>query len=107
MENILERIIEKNKDMIHKGKVADYIPALKKANPNDIGVAIADLEGNIYTAGQYDIKFTIQSISKVVSLALAIRENGQSQVFEKVGYEGSDEPFNTLYKLDFPHISKP
>lgn len=107
MEKLLNRIIEKNRYLINEGKVADYIPALSKANPNHIGVCIMDLDGKIYKTGNYDIPFTIQSISKVMSLILAIKDNGEDMVFEKVGYEPTDEPFNTLFKLDLPYIIKP
>lgn len=107
MERLLNRIIDENKHLINQGKVADYIPVLANANPDHIGVCIMDLKGNIYKAGDYNIKFTIQSISKVISLILAIMDNGEEIVFEKVGYEPTDEPFNTLYKLDLPHVHKP
>lgn len=107
MENILREIVEGNRYLTGEGRVADYIPALKKANPKDIGICVVSLGGNTYKAGDCNVKFTIQSISKVISLMLAIMDNGQSYVFERVGYEGTDEPFNTLYKLDFPHINKP
>ena len=72
MNKLLDNIIEKNRYLIKKGKVADYIPALSKVNPDHIGLCYIDLGGNIYKAGNYDVKFTIQSISKVVSLILAI-----------------------------------
>lgn len=101
MKNKIEEIIEKNKDLVKEGFVADYIPALSKANPNDIGVSIVDLNGNIYNEGDYNVKFTIQSISKVLSLILALQDHGEEKVFQKVGYEPTDEPFNTIYKLDF------
>lgn len=107
MEKLLGEIIEKNKYLINQGKVASYIPALKKANPNHIGVTIMDLEGNVYKAGDYNRPFTIQSISKVTALMLAIMDNGEDEVFKKVGCKPTDDPFNTLYKLDFPHIEKP
>ncbi|MDR7870811.1 MAG: glutaminase A [Tissierellaceae bacterium] len=107
MENLLQKIVEENRLLTEKGNVADYIPALAKVNQNHIGICVVDLDGNIYKAGNYDTKFTLQSISKVISLALAVMDNGQDYVFERVGYEGTDEPFNTLYKLDLPHITKP
>lgn len=107
MEKLLNGIIEKNRYLINEGKVADYIPALSKADPNHIGICIMGLEGEVYKAGDYNIPFTIQSISKVMSLILAIMDNGEEKVFEKVGYESTDEPFNTLFKLDLPHIIKP
>src|SRR5699024_5527546 len=52
-------------------------------------------------------KFTIQSISKVISLFLAILDNGEEKVFKKIDCEGTEEPFNTLYKLDLPNILRP
>lgn len=107
MEKLLDRIIEKNRSLTGNGRVADYIPALSKADPNNIGICIVDLDGNTYSAGDYNTKFTIQSISKVIGLFLAIMDNGEERVFTKVGCEPTDEPFNTLYKLDFNHISRP
>ncbi len=101
MEKILEKIIHDNRDLINKGHVADYIPALSKVNPNYIGLSIADIDGNIYNVGDCNVKFTIQSISKIIALMLALIDNGEDFLFTKVGYEPTDEPFNTLYKLDF------
>lgn len=107
MDKILIDVIENNRYLTSFGKVAGYIPALSKANPEDIGVCIVNLDGSIYKAGNYNVKFTIQSISKVLSLLLAIIDNGEEFVFDKVGYEATDEPFNTMYKLDLPHVTKP
>lgn len=107
MESILKQIMEKNRDFVSQGKVADYIPALKKANGEDIGISILDIDGNTYSVGEYNKKFTIQSISKIIALIQALIEVGEKEVFKRVGYEGTVDPFNTVYKLDFPHIDKP
>ena len=107
MEKILNKIIDNNRYLIKEGAVADYIPALLKADPNHIGICVMDIDGNIYKAGDYNEKFTIQSISKVMSLMLALIDNGEDQVFKKIDYEPTEEPFNTLFKLDFPHTIKP
>ncbi len=107
MEKLLEKIVEENRQLAKEGKLADYIPALSKANPDHVGVCIVDFQGNLYKSGDSNVKFTIQSSSKVISLMLAVMDNGQDYVFERVGYEGSDDPFNTLYKLDLPHTKKP
>lgn len=107
MEKKLKDIIEKNKFLTKEGRVADYIPALKKARSEDLGLALIDLEGRIDKIGNYNKKFTIQSISKVIALIQAILDRGKEEVFKYVGYEGTDEPFNSLYKLDLDHISKP
>lgn len=106
MEKILEEVLEENRGLAKSGQVASYIPALSKANPNHLGICIIDAAGNIYKKGDFDVKFTIQSISKVVALMLALMDNGE-KVFEKVGREGTEDPFNTMYKLDLPHIKKP
>lgn len=107
MEKLLDELIEKNKEITKHGKVADYIPALSYANPQDLGICIMDLEGRAYCSGDYQKKFTIQSISKVLALILALEDQGEELVFSKVGVEGSEEAFNSLYKLDLPHGEKP
>lgn len=105
MEKILEEVLEENRALAKKGEVANYIPALAKADPNHLGICVIDTKGKIYARGDSNIKFTIQSISKVIGLMLALMDNGE-KVFEKVGREGTEDPFNTLYKLDLPHIKK-
>ena len=107
MKGRLEKIIEDNRYAIDNGSIADYIPALAEADPNKIGISIADVEGNIQSAGDFSQKFTIQSISKVISLMLAIMDKGEEFVFNRVGYEATEEPFNSLLKLEFPNTSKP
>ncbi len=107
MEKLLEDILEKNKNLTKKGKVADYIPALKKANPEDLGICIFDIEGHVYRTGDYNKKFTVQSISKVITLMLVLKDLGEEIVFNKVGVEGTDDDFNSLYKLDMPNADKP
>lgn len=107
MEKLLDQLIEKNRPFTSYGKVADYIPALSYANPDDLGVCIMDVNNNINYSGEYSKKFTIQSISKVIALSLAIVDNGEEKVFKKVGMEGTDEAFNSFYKLDLFQDKKP
>ncbi|WP_317920935.1 glutaminase A [Tepidimicrobium xylanilyticum] len=106
LKELLVRLIEKNRSTANKGQVADYIPALKKADPRDLGICILDMSGNICSGGDYNKKFTMQSISKVIALILALMDNGES-IFNKVDMKATDEPFNSLYKLDLPHGVKP
>ena len=54
MNKLLERLIEKNRYLVQYGQVASYIPKLKSANPEDIGICILDMEGNIYCSGVYN-----------------------------------------------------
>lgn len=107
MEKRLEKIVRDNYSLTMKGQVASYIPALKRANREDIGLSFMELDGCLYEAGKSRTKFTIQSISKVIALMQALMDNGEAKVFERVGYEGTDEPFNTQYKLDISPVSKP
>lgn len=96
----LQSLIDENKKHCSKGDVASYIPELSKANPNHLGVAIVDLDGKYYGAGDYMQKFTIQSISKTVVLMLALMDNGEKRVFSKVGVEPTGDPFNSLIRLE-------
>lgn len=107
MEEILYRIVENNRDLAQKGKLADYIPALLKADKNHIGISLKTEEGLVYKYGDYNQGFTLQSISKVISFILAISENGMEDVFKKVGLDSTDEPFNAFTKLDLPNVNKP
>ena len=83
MKNLLINLVEKNKKYTEDGKVASYIPALSKANKEDLGLCVYDIKNNEeYEAGDSDVKFTIQSISKVVSLIIALNDNGRENIFK-------------------------
>lgn len=105
MQNLLNRLVDKNSSLTQMGRIATYIPALSKANPNDLGACVVDLEGNQFNAGVFRRKFTIQSISKTVSLMLAMLDNDEADIFEKVGMEPTGDPFNSIVKLEteIPH----
>lgn len=107
MEKLLKGIIDTNIKYVDKGRVANYIPALAKANPSDLGVCVIDIDNNIYTAGEYQKNFTIQSISKTIVLMLAIMDNGEKEVFKKVGLEPTGDAFNSIYKLEMEEMAKP
>lgn len=78
------------------GAVADYIPQLAAAEPERLAVALSSVDGVIYHAGDTDVEFTIQSISKPFVYALALADRGFDSVLEKVGVEPSGEAFNEL-----------
>lgn len=107
MKSILKNTISSNKKYTSNGKVASYIPELKKANQDDLGICIIDKNNNIYCAGDYNKKFTIQSISKPIVLALALMDNEWEYVFSKVGMEPSGDPFNSIMKLETNDTKKP
>jgi glutaminase len=98
-QNVIEEIFEEVKPLLGQGKVADYIPALAKANPNDFGIAVIDLDGNIYRTGNTTQRFSIQSISKVFTFAVAFSHLGDD-IWQRVGREPSGNPFNSLVQLE-------
>jgi glutaminase len=79
-----------------RGKNADYIPALAKVDPKLYGISIVTTDGRRYTVGDVDYAFSIQSISKVFTLALAMEEQGAEQVFNKIGGEPTGRAFNSI-----------
>lgn len=107
MDNIFSTIIKNNIDYTKYGNVAAYIPELEKANPNDLGVYLITLEGQEYYAGDYNKKFTMQSISKVLTLMLSLMDNGENKVFEKIGMEPTGDSFNSIVDLELKNIHKP
>lgn len=80
------------------GAVADYIPALARIDPHAFGLAVATLDGEVVGAGQYLTPFSVQSISKVFMLSLALAAN--DDVWSRVGREPSGSPFNSLVQLE-------
>lgn len=107
MEKKLEKILDENKKYTNYGQVASYIPELGKASRESLGICIIDKDNNIYKAGDCEKKFTIQSISKPIVLAMALMDNDYSYVFSKVGMEPSGDPFNSIMKLETNDTKKP
>ena len=99
---VIDRIYEDVKPLWGKGKVADYIPALANTDPRQFGIAIQTLEGDTFSVGDADVKFSIQSISKVFTFAMVIRHLGD-KIWSSVGREPSGNPFNSLVQLEHEH----
>ncbi len=89
------------------GRVATYIPELAKAHPEDLGIAVLGKGGRRLVAGEWDRPFTLQSISKPLVLLLALEQNGEEKVFEKVGKEPTGDAFNSIVKLETFKPHKP
>ena len=92
-----------------EGKNADYIPVLAQVDPKLFGVVAISTDGRVVSVGDVDHAFSIQSISKVFSLALAMEELGPDKVFEKIGSEPTGRPFNSVEAVvDMPtHTGNP
>ncbi|MBS4197368.1 glutaminase A [Lederbergia citri] len=103
----LNILVKEAKKYTKDGKVADYIPALGRANPHDLSIAIHYPDGQCISAGDIERKITLQSISKVISLALVLMDKGPGYVFERVGMEPTGDPFNSIAKLETLSPAKP
>jgi glutaminase len=83
-----------------RGEVATYIPELARVNPKHFGIAIIDAEGNVAAAGDSDTPFSIQSVSKVFTLTLALGRYGD-RLWQRVGREPSGSAFNSIVQLEY------
>lgn len=81
---------------IDEGEVASYIPELGKANPDHFGIAVATTDGHVYEAGDTQVPFTVQSVSKAMVFALALDLLGAERVEAAIGVEPSGEAFNSI-----------
>lgn len=100
IEHNLQMWVEQCKQQCHGGKVASYIPELAKGNKQALGIVMMDAYGEQCSAGDIQTVFTLQSISKVFSLLLALMDNGEEIVFHKVGMEPTGDSFNSMLKLE-------
>lgn len=96
----LEKLVKEAEPYAAEGKVADYIPALAKADQGILAVSIFDGKETCFSAGHSSEMFTLQSISKVLTLALALMDHGEEVVFDKVGMEPTGDPYNSIAKLE-------
>ncbi|MEO1249276.1 MAG: glutaminase A, partial [Pseudomonadota bacterium] len=78
------------------GQVASYIPELAKADPSKFGIAIATVDGQVYTVGDTDVAFSIQSVSKPFVYGYALATYGREEVLKNVGVEPTGEAFNSI-----------
>jgi glutaminase len=99
-QKILAEIIEELAPYRGQGKVADYIPALAEVDEDDFAMTVMLLDGSSYSVGSADKKFSIQSISKVYTFAMALHIY-RSELYRRVGIEPSGNPFNSLVQLEY------
>lgn len=99
MQNIVDDIATTMNAQRDRGTVATYIPELAKINPNQFGIAVVMEDGRVFRAGDANTRFSIQSISKVFTLTLALSKAG-NYVWQRVGKEPSGDPFNSIVQLE-------
>ncbi len=97
--SILEKIYEQVRPFAKEGRQADYIPALAKVNPDQFGMCLATVSGEVHDFMQADTRFSIQSITKVFALAMCLSMKGES-LWRRVGKEPSGTAFNSLVQLE-------
>lgn len=100
IEKIINGLYEDFKGMTGDGKVADYIPALADVNPDNYAIAVATVDGKEYKIGNWETRFSMQSISKVLTLALLMKKTGED-IWHFVGKEPSGTAFNSLIQLEY------
>ena len=98
-QEILEKIYNEILPYSQEGKQADYIPALAKVNPDQFGMCLCTVGGQEYAIKDAQTRFSIQSISKVFAIALALSIKGE-EVWKQVGKEPSGTAFNSLFQLE-------
>ena len=98
-QDILKQIYEEIKPFSQEGKQADYIPALAQIDPDQFGICIHTVDNDVYPYMQADTRFSIQSITKVFSLAIGLSIKGES-LWTRVGKEPSGTAFNSLFQLE-------
>lgn len=98
-QDILDSIYTEVLQIENTGKKADYIPELEKVNANKYGIALVDKHQNVFTKGDANEKFSIQSISKVITTSLIFSKIG-NELWKRVGYEPSGNAFNSLFQLE-------
>ncbi len=90
-----------------EGELASYIPLLKQADKNHLGISIMGINGVTIESGDVGIPFTIQSISKVFTFIVACMERGVSYVLNRVDVEPTGEAFNSIMHLEMKKLKKP
>jgi glutaminase len=85
---------------LKEGKNADYIPALAKVDPNLFGVVLVTVDGKVYTAGDVKTEVSIQSISKVFTMAQVIQEQGLESVEKRIGVDATGARFNSIIAVE-------
>ena len=95
LQVVIEELHERYKPL-DEGQVATYIPELGKADPEAFGIALMSSEGQVFQAGDCDVPFTIQSVSKPFTFGLAIEAYGTDWVARHVGVEPSGDAFNAI-----------
>ena len=100
MQDIIEKARRYASQWLGQGAPATFIPELTKQDPRQLGISITTCDGQVFHAGDHTATFTIQSVSKLILLAVALEDAGFDEVFRHVGLEPSGDRFNSIYRLE-------
>ncbi len=85
---------------LKEGSNADYIPALKKVDPNLFGIVLVTVDGQVHTIGDVKSEVSIQSISKVFTLARVLQDSGEERINETIGVDATGQAFNSIVAIE-------
>jgi glutaminase len=85
---------------LQEGKNADYIPALAKVDPNVYGIAVVTPDGQVFTAGDLSTEVSIQSVSKVFTMAYVFQHKGEKALEDNIGVDATGQPFNSIVAIE-------
>ena len=94
MKELLQKIIDNCIGFVADGKVADYIPELAKVDKHKLGISVVMGDGSVCSAGDYDNRFTMQSVVKPLIFLQALMDNDVDRVRQLVGVEATGKPFD-------------
>ncbi|MGD8955869.1 MAG: glutaminase, partial [Chromatiaceae bacterium] len=100
LQALLEEAVERGRAVAPKGELAGYIPELLNADPAAVGIALAMLDGRSFQAGDARTLFTIQSVSKVFTLACVLRSGDTGLYPDRVSVEPSGDEFHSITRLE-------
>jgi glutaminase len=100
IQGALDAAYAKYKDL-QEGKNADYIPALAKVDSKIYGIALVTTDGKVYTAGDVQSRVSIQSISKVFTMAKVFEESGPDAIANTIGVDATGMRFNSIVSIEF------
>ena len=106
MQKLFDSLVEKHRPAAREGKVSEIHTGTGQA-PLLLGAAVVNPEGEVHAAGAFRTRFTLQSISKLISLMVALMDHGEEGVFSKVGMEPTETPFTPCTNWRLPKKPNP
>lgn len=107
MQALLSNLLAQNRALTAQGMVANYIPELAKVDPRLLGICVMDTDNNEYSVGDYNVSFTIQSISKIITFMCALMDSDFDKIFQTISVEPTADGFNSIASLEMKNMHKP